>query len=361
MLAEKPDQARSDLEEAVLLAGGNIGILLPAGVLLADAGFIEAAGAAFDEAAKAEPHNAAIYETHAAVVLEADDAKAGAALADRALSAPLGEQRFDVLEPAAELYAAASRRTHVRKCLDELRILAVGKALRGLQAETADRLAVSTELIDLLAQAKEYDEAIAEANHLLDRGELEKNQVVSLSVRLAELHAEAGRVAEAKKLLEATIARAEGRERSSIRLELAKLLVRHDQVDAAREVLLQAVAEDERDLPCRLLLLSLDPAQGKGPDRQALADQIKGIEGQAGINWRYAQAVAYLNPPKAPEDWTTYPHRKTAETLLLECLAKDPSWGAAAVALVHLIRNHPAVRRAVLGLVMSCPNIKWEM
>jgi len=32
-----------------------------------------------------------------------------------------------------------------------------------------------------------------------------------------------------------------------------------------------------------------------------------------------------------------------------------------AAELVHLIRTHPAVRRAVLGVVMSCPNIKWEL
>ena len=32
-----------------------------------------------------------------------------------------------------------------------------------------------------------------------------------------------------------------------------------------------------------------------------------------------------------------------------------------ATALARLIRTHPAVRRAVLGVVMSCPNMKWEV
>jgi hypothetical protein len=31
-----------------------------------------------------------------------------------------------------------------------------------------------------------------------------------------------------------------------------------------------------------------------------------------------------------------------------------------AAELVRLIRTHPAVRRAVLGVVMSCPNIRTE-
>jgi len=31
-----------------------------------------------------------------------------------------------------------------------------------------------------------------------------------------------------------------------------------------------------------------------------------------------------------------------------------------ATALARLIRTHPAVRRAVLGVVMSCPNIRTE-
>ncbi|NLE60789.1 MAG: tetratricopeptide repeat protein [Planctomycetes bacterium] len=522
ILSEKRDQARSDLEEAVRLAGGNIRVLLPAGSLLADAGFIEAAGTAFEEAAKVEPHNAVIYETHAAAVLEAGNVEAGAALADRALSAPLGEQRFDVLEPAAELYSAASRPVDVRKCLDQLRAanapaagllyveglaamaedrpfeaveklelavqqnprhararLLLGRALRqtgslrravgplreyirlrqesgkpavtaqidlarlhislgqieeatkiasemrlsgvttgvanvayltrlelmaeaarpggikpdprlidemtrqveqlsvshpkavslqvlharliswqgkrdeavamlrDMQSKSDDKLSVGRVLIDLFAEAKEYEKAIAEAAHLLSAGGLEKNQAFSLSVRLAELHAQAGQVAEAKKLLEETITRAEGRGRSPIRLELARLLARHGQVDAAREVLLQAIAEDERDLPCRLLLVSLDLPDGKGPDRQTLADQIKSVEGQAGINWRYAQAVAYLNPPKPPGDWNTYPHRKAAETLLLECLAKDPSWEAAAVALGTLYERTGEENKAI--------------
>ena len=34
---------------------------------------------------------------------------------------------------------------------------------------------------------------------------------------------------------------------------------------------------------------------------------------------------------------------------------------ALAAELVRLIRTHPAVRRAVLGVVMSCPNVKWEV
>ena len=32
-----------------------------------------------------------------------------------------------------------------------------------------------------------------------------------------------------------------------------------------------------------------------------------------------------------------------------------------AAELARLIRTHPAVRRAVLETVMSCPNIKWEL
>jgi len=32
-----------------------------------------------------------------------------------------------------------------------------------------------------------------------------------------------------------------------------------------------------------------------------------------------------------------------------------------AAELAHLIRTHPAVRRAVLEAVMSCPNVKWEL
>ncbi len=32
-----------------------------------------------------------------------------------------------------------------------------------------------------------------------------------------------------------------------------------------------------------------------------------------------------------------------------------------AATIARLIRTHPAVRRAVLGVVMSCPNTRWDI
>jgi len=520
-LKNRYDQARADLEEVVRLGGANINLLLTAGTLLAEAGFDDAAASAFGRAADAEPHNPAVYVQPSEVMLESGDTENGAAIADRALAAPLGEQRVDVLSPAAELYAAANRPADVRKCLDELGILAADtdtllyvqgllamadgrtyealdrfekalrynprltraqllygrtlmwadsprraigplkeylrlrqeagrpvaaaqvelaraysslgrfeeaariaseinltglsrktanaaflakielmaqaarpdgvrpdpalikhmigqlaglaaqhpqatgirilharlvawqgdkeaavRALRDLWAEASDKRAVGAALIDLFAEAKEYDRAIAECGALLGAAGLAKDQIVTLKTRMAGLLAEAGRITEARKLLDELIEQAQGSARSSLRLLLARLLIRHDQAEAATEVLVRAITEDDRDVASRILLLSLDPAEGRIPDRQVLADQIKRVEGEDGINWRCAQAIAYLDPARRPEDWRTYEHRGTIETLLGECLSKDPDWELPALALGSLYERTGEEKKA---------------
>lgn len=207
------------------------------------------------------------------------------------------------------------------------------KALRDLPVGAGDRLAVGTAIIDLLWGAGRHDEAVAECKALANTAQLTQDQACSLKTRLAVLQADAGRTAEARQVLDELIARSEGLARSSARTLLARLLLRDGQTEAAREVLLQVLAEDAGDVTSRLLLLPLDPVPGKGPDRQTLADQLKHIEGEGGIRWRYAQALAYLEPPEVPQDWRTYAHTRAIEALLTECLDKDPDWDAAAFAL----------------------------
>lgn len=205
--------------------------------------------------------------------------------------------------------------------------------LRGLQVTAADKFTVARTLIDLYAGRNEYDKAIAEAEATLKSAKLEQDKELALKARLAELQAQARRLPEARSLLEEVIAKAEGRARSVVRIQLARLLKEHDQVDAAREVLWQIAAEDPEDLRSRLMLFEMEPVPGKGPDRQTLVDQMKKIEGPEGIAWKYAQAVILLNPSTPPQDWRTYPHAKEIETLLTACVGKDPEWHRAVLAL----------------------------
>jgi tetratricopeptide (TPR) repeat protein len=522
LLTGKYAQAQADLEEAVRLGGASVSLLLTAGALLAEAGFDDAAASAFGRAADAEPHNPAVYLQPAETMLELGNAQSGAALAARALAAPLGEQRVDVLSLAAELYAAANRPADVRRCLDDLGAVAVDtdtllyvqgllamadgrtfeaidrfeqairynsrltrahllcgrslmradnprravgplkeyvrlrqeagkpvaaaqvelarayfaqgrfdeaariaseisltglsqrtanavfltkielmaqaarpdgarpdpalikhmivqlaglaaqhpqatairilhaklvawqgdkeaavKALRDLQSEASDKRAVGVALIDLFAESKQYDQAVAQCAALLNAGGLAKDQTLALNTRLAGLLCEAGRIAEGRKLLDELIGRSEGSARSSLRLLLARLLIRRGETDAATEVLVQAINEDDKDVASRILFLSLNPAEGKGPDRQVVADQIKRIESEAGINWRYAQAIAYLSPARPPSDWKTYEHRNTIETLLTECLFEDPEWELPALALASLYQRTGEAAKAI--------------
>jgi len=79
------------------------------------------------------------------------------------------------------------------------------RALRDLWAEASDKRAVGAALIDLFAEAKEYDRAIAECGALLGAAGLAKDQIVTLKTRMAGLLAEAGRITEARKLLDELI------------------------------------------------------------------------------------------------------------------------------------------------------------
>lgn len=180
-------------------------------------------------------------------------------------------------------------------------------------------------LIDIHAEAGEHDRAIEVILAQLPAAGPEQQR--SLRHRLLDLYAASGDVASSRQLLETMIAELSGSERSAARLRLARLLHAQDQTDAAREQLLRIVSEDERDVAARVMLVTMPPVPGQSPSREELVAQLERIEGQDGLNWRYLRAALWLER----DDWTS--RRDEIESLLTACLARDPEWEDAALAL----------------------------
>jgi len=179
--------------------------------------------------------------------------------------------------------------------------------------------------VNIYADAGEHDKAIAECQAALTAAGPASTAV--FKTRLAELHAGKGDLQPAREMMEQLAAEASGPARSAARLKLARILLEHHREDQARHCLLKVVSEDQGNMASRMMLLAMKPNEQAAPSRQQLVDQLKRIEGEGGLNWRYWQARIWIEL----DDWAGY--RADIEALLGDCLAQDPDWAEAALAL----------------------------
>lgn len=115
-------QARADLETAEKLGcEDDLSTQLEMAPLLFDFASYERACRVLDAAEKTFPSSPLVYVTRGQIVMEQGDTAGGASLAERILTAPLGEQRLDVLPLAVELFIFANRSAEARQCIDQLR------------------------------------------------------------------------------------------------------------------------------------------------------------------------------------------------------------------------------------------------
>ncbi len=190
------------------------------------------------------------------------------------------------------------------------------------------RLDITQALMEIYADAGKYDEAIAECRTAVDAAE--PSRVPAWTARLASLYSSKGDWDSARQTLESAVGETAGVVRKSLRMRLARLLLQQKQVDQARQILATVAGENADDLPTRLMLLAIQPGPDESPSRQQLLEEVKRIEGPNGLNWRYWQAALWLGQ----EDWAS--HRKEIQSLLEECLARDPEWDAAILAMGDL-------------------------
>ncbi len=112
--------ARADVEALERMELTDPGVILNLADVLATMGFYDRAELQWNHAEKAFPSKPEVYVARGQILLQTRDTEAGAKLADRAMAAPLGEQRLDVLPLVAELYAAAQQPQKANQCIAQL-------------------------------------------------------------------------------------------------------------------------------------------------------------------------------------------------------------------------------------------------
>ena len=137
---------------------------------------------------------------------------------------------------------------------------------------------------------------------------------------LAQLLADNDRVDEARATLDQAVAELTGEERLRARVFLAEFLMGHDQRPEG-VALLRSLAASHPDEPrLRSVLLMLPEVQRDPREAQRLVDDLRRIEGERGLRWRFEQARLWLLSP----DWQE--RRPQIEESLSHCVAANPSW-----------------------------------
>ncbi|MBN1491136.1 MAG: tetratricopeptide repeat protein [Phycisphaerae bacterium] len=200
--------------------------------------------------------------------------------------------------------------------------------LRALRQTAPEPLELTREIVELLSQAQRYDDAIAECQAASATAGPQVR--ILLGQTVAELQLAQGQAEAALANLETVAGQLEGSDRAPVELRRAEILL-GQQRHAEAGALLRRVADDDRqNVRARLLLLGIPSTVDPRLDRQEIIDEIKTIEGENGLYWRYAQAALWLRE----EDWAS---RATGiERLLRECIERHPSWFDPMDALVRL-------------------------
>lgn len=222
-----------------------------------------------------------------------------------------------------ELRIQLARLTYYRGQLDE-----AVKMLKSTRDEQGEKYATTRALIGIYVEASMYKEAIEECTAAI--ASADRARVPSWQATLAEVYALQGDQEMARKTFTAAAEQATGSDRTLIRSSMAEWLIRQQHPEEARDLLLRILEEEPNNVAVLLKLLGLKPDTEKF---MALVDQLKKVEGASGLNWRYWLAVGWLDSP----DWGA--RRKDIESNLSECLAKDPEFSEAALALGRLYQK----------------------
>src|SRR5262249_14213274 len=113
-------------------------------------------------------------------------------------------------------------------------------------------------------------------------------------------------------------------EESQLLRGLAEAYLRVGKTEEAKKLWTQVAAKQPKDLRVRLFLSDLALQAGDDKALARLIDEIRQIEGEEGVYWRYAKATRIVAQARAGD-------RKglaDARALLAEAATLRPSWGA---------------------------------
>ncbi|HOW71238.1 MAG TPA: tetratricopeptide repeat protein [Phycisphaerae bacterium] len=232
-------------------------------------------------------------------------------------------ERSDAVPKDVAVKIQLAQLTYFRGQLEE-----AVKILKSTRDELPETATTTTALVGILIDAGKHREAIEECTAAISSAD--KTQLPLFQAMLAEVYARQGDQEMARKTFTAAAEQATGSGRTLVRTQLAEWLARQQHVEEAREVLSRIVEEEPGNVAILNRLLALRPDPGKS---SALVEQLRKAEGESGLNWRYWQAVGWLES----DDWQD--HRREIEANLNECLAKDPEFSEAALALTQRYRK----------------------
>lgn len=197
------------------------------------------------------------------------------------------------------------------------------KTLQSAIQECAEVVACIVDLADVYVTTGRDADAIA----LLEQ-HAPRQPGSPLWLSLARVHERGGDVPAARRALESGLSAATApAEKRQIGVLLAGQSLRNGERDKGIERLKNLAAEFPRDAQLRSLLLDLPEVRQDPALAGRLLGEIKSIVGEQGQLFRLQQAVQWL----ASDDWRT--HSADAEALLTGCIAADPRWPAAILAL----------------------------
>jgi len=148
---------------------------------------------------------------------------------------------------------------------------------------------------------------------------------------LGQLQRAAGRKKIARATLEGALRRLEvRREKRRVAIALGLYEIADGERDAGVKRLRQLADKDDRDLYVRSLMLRVARRDGDGIDRQGLVDEIRSLQGESGLLWRFHQASLWASS----EAWSARA-TKIAQTLR-HCIDTDPGWSALALLLAEM-------------------------
>ena len=154
-------------------------------------------------------------------------------------------------------------------------------------------------------------------------------------LRLVELLRADGRVDEAYEVLDAahTAVPETAKHQIAVRIPLLRI-IDGDRTDGIAQLKDLADA-DSTDLEVRSLLLHLPEVRAQPATASALINDLRKIQGETGLLWRYHQAEVW----RAMDNWRS--RRGKIEELLKYCVSAHPAWTAPALMLGSLYeRDH---------------------
>lgn len=245
------------------------------------------------------------------------------------------------------LRRSVPRRLDVRLMLAAVRLQQGDreKAIQELRAaidECDEPTKAYVQLARYLIEGRKLDEAITVLTEATEKSPKESDAWIAL----AEVQERTQRLDEARETLKRGWEQAErgSLQRRDLGAAQARLEFRQENREAGLGVLKALLAEDDADRPddveTRAFLLNLAEVRDDPPLANKLIDELRRIEGEAGVMWREYQARQRLGG----QDWRD--HQAQIEENLNFCLQADPGAETPALLLALMYERLNQVERA---------------